>query len=110
MQAKASRQIQEVASNAMDVDQFGPSGLMMAPSFSLARRSNQMVPLAEDNNHEMVRLIQQYLTRQGYGEVASQLSAASNVPMEEPFVANFRSRVLAGDFDNIPELVQTLVR
>lgn len=59
--------------NTMDVDQFGPSGLMMAPSFSMSncQGSNQMVGLSPENNQEMLRLIQQYLTHQGYSEIAN---------------------------------------
>ena len=30
--------------------------------------------------------------------------------MEEPLISEFRKRILSGDFDNIPDLVSTLVR
>jgi len=30
--------------------------------------------------------------------------------MEEPLISEFRKRIFSGDFDNIPDLVSTLVR
>jgi hypothetical protein len=46
----------------------------------------------------MLRLIQQYLVNQGYGEVATQLEKESSVSMEDALVHEFRSQVLRGDF------------
>ena len=59
----------------MEVDQFGPSGLMMAPSVKMGYQvglssDNQMVQLTKENNTEMMRLIQQYLHGQGYTSIA----------------------------------------
>ena len=115
---------QQTSANAMDVDQFGPSGLMMAQMTKGGATSklttghynghtNELVTLSgSDHNPEMLRIIQQYLTQQGYNQVAEQLATASNVPLEEPVVSTFRNEVLSKDFSDmdIPQLAQNLVR
>merc|ERR1712156_592978 len=69
-----------------------------------------LVKLSDDNSTEMLRMIQQYLSGQGYQEIANQLAQASNVPQEAPHVTNFRDQVLTGKFEDIPTLVASLVR
>ena len=93
----------------MDVDQFGP-GLMMAPSLPFQQITDKSVSLSQTNNTEMVRLIQQYLVQQGYSQVANELEKVSNVHMEEPRVSQFRDEVLAGNFEDVPQMVATFVR
>ena len=55
-----------------------------------AGHANEVVSLSTEHNEEMLRIIQQYLTQQGYAQVAESLAAASNVPMEDPVVSTFR--------------------
>ena len=74
--------------------------------------TNEIVSLSSEHNEEMLRIIQQYLTQQGYQQVAETLATASNVPMEDPVVSTFRKEVLESDFADmdIPNLASTLVR
>ena len=46
----------------MDVDQFGPSGLMMAPTLNVLKQNkalhpDSMVEISQANNTEMLRMI-----------------------------------------------------
>ena len=93
----------------MDIDQLGPD-LMMAPSLPYHQTIDKSVRLSDQNETEMLRLIQQYLVQHGYNQVAHELELASSVRMEQCQVTQFRDAVLAGNFDDIPEIVATLIR
>ena len=43
-------------------------------------------------------------------KVATELEKASNIYMEETRVTAFREQVLAGDFENVPQMVDTFVK
>ena len=43
-------------------------------------------------------------------KVATELEKASNIYMEETRVSAFRKQVLAGDFEDVPQMVATFVR
>ena len=70
--------------------QMTSKGAAQGASQHDAGHVNEIVSLSTEHNEEMLRIIQQYLTQQGYAQVAESLAAASNVPMEDPVVSTFR--------------------
>lgn len=63
--------------------------------------------VTETNDHEMLRLIQQYLHAHGYSSVAKSLESQSNIKMEEEIVNDFREAVISGNYNAARQLVSS---